>query len=868
MGVADKKLTLVVEGDTKNAKAAIAGLYGDVNKLGGGFVSAFGGALPVISAVGTAIAGVSTVAVGAGVALFNLARQASDYGSQIWDAQQKTGLTAEVLSTLKLAADSSGSSFEDIGGSIGKFNVIVGQANQGSEKARATLDKYGITARDLPGALNQAIRAIAQEKDETLQAAAAKDLFKDRTGAVIPVVKQLDGDLQKATETARRMGTTLSQEDIKTADDLGDAIGQLSQQVKVGAAAFALAYGPQITHAIGEISQELADNKDKWHAWGTVVGDILAGVERAVVSTAQFTQDHPIIVRTVLDAATLGMVSVGEKFGEELSNYGKGGSLLRKAPTYRPDVANDPRNPFYKPPPAGTEGGGMGTLSPDTDDEESKAAKKREQERDAARKRELAAQKEHIRLLLDAEHDEYEKDNAFFEDQYRKRLITEEQYRDTSDRSAELYEAKAKKRLVDQFKIDAVGKTPAEIANLRLSKDAANTSIHDETVRMKEDREKAITGIVDKGEKERLDLSEKAARDTLSIERAKAETQKMIREQYLTNSLISEKEYARQVGQIEIDLLQFERDHATDPAEQQVLDQQIKQAQIRMANMVSKAIKDETKDIEDQAAAYKKLDQALQEFLEDQGAAWGAQTKQDKRNRTVGSGDAIGAMDQLREHFVDDGNTAAIAGIDAMATAFDGLGQALGSVISAWVLYGEAGQSVRQVTAQILAGVAQQAAVKAVFELAEGFAALALAFFGIPNAGPSASAHFTAAAIYGGIAGVAAIAGRGAAGNNFNQGGSHGSRGSSSGSGSRETDRANDPMSRVSNDAYMSGHRTNDRLAAALEEFNSKVHAAKPGDVFMRGMKANPGTVGQQVVKDIGGDAKIGRNILSKSGVR
>jgi hypothetical protein len=351
MGVADKKLTLVVEGDTKNAKAAIAGLYGDVNKLGGGFVSAFGGALPVISAVGTAIAGVSTVAVGAGVALFNLARQASDYGSQIWDAQQKTGLTAEVLSTLKLAADSSGSSFEDIGGSIGKFNVIVGQANQGSEKARATLDKYGITARDLPGALNQAIRAIAQEKDETLQAAAAKDLFKDRTGAVIPVVKQLDGDLQKATETARRMGTTLSQEDIKTADDLGDAIGQLSQQVKVGAAAFALAYGPQITHAIGEISQELADNKDKWHAWGTVVGDILAGVERAVVSTAQFTQDHPIIVRTVLDAATLGMVSVGEKFGEELSNYGKGGSLLRKAPTYRPDVANDPRNPFYKPPP-------------------------------------------------------------------------------------------------------------------------------------------------------------------------------------------------------------------------------------------------------------------------------------------------------------------------------------------------------------------------------------------------------------------------------------------------------------------------------------------------------------------------------------
>jgi hypothetical protein len=472
------------------------------------------------------------------------------------------------------------------------------------------------------------------------------------------------------------------------------------------------------------------------------------------------------------------------------------------------------------------------------------------------------------RLLLEQEHEALSDLNDAWEQGFIKGEVTKEEYRNKAINNAKAYAQKAQGLLDAQHSRDMKGKSGTALDVVNLDYQKASKSVYDTSQQAIADADKNILAVETKGEKDRLDLADKAAKDTINIERAKAETQKMIREQYLTNSLISEKEYARQVGQIEIDLLQFERDHATDPAEQQVLDQQIKQAQIRMANMVSKAIKDKTKDIEDQAAAYKKLDQALQEFLEDQGAAWGAQTKQDKRNRTVGSGDAIGAMDQLREHFVDDGNTAAIAGIDAMATAFDGLGQALGSVISAWVLYGEAGQSVRQVTAQILAGVAQQAAVKAVFELAEGFAALALAFFGIPNAGPSASAHFTAAAIYGGIAGVAAIAGRGAAGNNFNQGGSHGSRGSSSGSGSRETDRANDPMSRVSNDAYMSGHRTNDRLAAALEEFNSKVHAAKPGDVFMRGMKANPGTVGQQVVKDIGGDAKIGRNILSKSGVR
>lgn len=120
-------------------------------------------------------------------------------------------------------------------------------------------------------------------------------------------------------------------------------------------------------------------------------------------------------------------------------------------------------------------------------------------------------------------------------------------------------------------------------------------------------------------------------------------------------------------------------------------------------------------------------------------------------------------------------------GIDTTRDAFYGLGQAVGSVVEAFVLYGDAGTSVRKVTAEILAGVARQAAVQAVFQLAEGFAKLAMAFFGVPNAGPSAAAHFKAAAIYGVVAGVAAVAGRGVAGNAFSNatggGGGEGSAG-------------------------------------------------------------------------------------------
>lgn len=141
------------------------------------------------------------------------------------------------------------------------------------------------------------------------------------------------------------------------------------------------------------------------------------------------------------------------------------------------------------------------------------------------------------------------------------------------------------------------------------------------------------------------------------------------------------------------------------------------------------------------------------------------------------------AIDQLFESInktlTGNTQTAALAGLEAMTDAFEGLGNAVGRVVESFILYGSAGTSVRKVTAEIIAGVARQAAVKAVFELAEGFAALAMAFFGIPNAGPSASAHFAAAAIYASIAGVAAVAGRGVAGNAFQQ-----TTGTSTGSGS------------------------------------------------------------------------------------
>jgi hypothetical protein len=155
-------------------------------------------------------------------------------------------------------------------------------------------------------------------------------------------------------------------------------------------------------------------------------------------------------------------------------------------------------------------------------------------------------------------------------------------------------------------------------------------------------------------------------------------------------------------------------------------------------------------------------------------------------------------------------------------------------------LYGSVGGSVRKVTAQILASIAQQAAIQSVFQLAEGFAKLAMAYFGHPMAGASATQHFIAAGVYGSIAGVAAVAGRAVAGNAFNQQTAGG--GAGSGPEAEQNNNFggffNGFQTRQERIMSQMTDRTNAVMgaaAAAIDRFNDKFGIASPADVVMAG---------------------------------
>lgn len=108
---------------------------------------------------------------------------------------------------------------------------------------------------------------------------------------------------------------------------------------------------------------------------------------------------------------------------------------------------------------------------------------------------------------------------------------------------------------------------------------------------------------------------------------------------------------------------------------------------------------------------------------------------------------------------------------ETLKNTFLQVADAIGQTVSNWVLLGQTGPAVmRKILATALASIAAEATVNAIKELALGFATL---FF---NPAESA-AHFTAAALWGSIAGGAALAGRGVAGDLFKSKGAAGGAG-------------------------------------------------------------------------------------------
>lgn len=638
----------------------------ETDKLGGQLKTAG----LAIGAVGAGLAVVAGIAVATASKLFDLTKSTAEFGSTIFDASQKTGLSAERLSAMKFAAEQSGSSLEQVTAATARFSKVLGDAANGSEQAEAKLKRLGVTSTDLDTALKQALATIVKVPPGAQQMALAMDAFGKSGADLLPFIKSFDGDLDALTEKAKALGVTMTDEAAAAADEFGDQLDTLNAQFAGVGRTIGTAFMPIFLNMARSLSNFLTENQEAIQRFGTGASDIISGFIITLHRLSDVTQ-------SVTNSSLGAWASWAMKMHLAIDPLAASYVYLLKS---MQAVGAESR---------GVTAFAQGTVSPTLGLSTGGGVPRGGGGGRAARTPRVAEDR------------------------------TEE--RDTAA----------------QIRIESIN-----LRNVQEQMKANYDAMRDKL--------KGGDGIL--GFTEATNEATKLWAGNL--DRSLKFLEQLENQQLKADATANER--------LLLQVQQEQRRHDLKLAQ----DKQIKENQDALFKAQKEQWEAEAKHDADKAEADQKAWELEQERLEVSPLPTGA-TPQIAPDLGAFGGLEGSPFDVLAEGMEKMEGLPGLANM--ISGAFNQMAQAVGASVRAFVLFGSAGGSFKKFVAEMLASLASAAAIQAIWELAQGFAMLALAYFGHPQAGMSATAHFIAAGVYGAIAGVAAIAGRAVAGNAFKQ---------------------------------------------------------------------------------------------------
>jgi hypothetical protein len=190
------------------------------------------------------LAGLGLSATAAAGALAASVRTAADYGDQLDNMAQRTGVAVEELSRLQYAAKLSDTSTEALGKGISYLSkLMVGAASGGAESGKM-FEKFNIELRNADGTMRSTSDVLfeladvfAAMPDGPEKTALAVDFFGKKLGTeLIPLLNAGSAGLREMGDEAERLGLVIGAEQAKAAaqfNDNLDRLGQLSKSVGV-----------------------------------------------------------------------------------------------------------------------------------------------------------------------------------------------------------------------------------------------------------------------------------------------------------------------------------------------------------------------------------------------------------------------------------------------------------------------------------------------------------------------------------------------------------------------------------------------------------------------------------------------------------
>jgi len=161
--MAAQKIEITIDGNNITAIKAIDGVETKLKGLGGKAKSAVSGLGNMADVLGLNALNVSVGAAAAGIGV--MIKNTIDLADNLNDMSKRSGVSVEQLSTLKYAAENSGSSLDGLGTSLKFLNKNIFEASTGNKELGSAFSSLGITVKDAEGKLIQGDQALYQIAD-------------------------------------------------------------------------------------------------------------------------------------------------------------------------------------------------------------------------------------------------------------------------------------------------------------------------------------------------------------------------------------------------------------------------------------------------------------------------------------------------------------------------------------------------------------------------------------------------------------------------------------------------------------------------------------------------------------------------------
>lgn len=277
----------------------------ELNKVGDAAEKNFGertGIAKYAKGAGIALAAAGTAAVAAVASVGAIAAKVSAAGDEFAKMAERTGIAAEELSTLKFAAERSGTDIGTLEIGLKRLARTATEASEGSGAASDAFETLGVSSVDADGKIRPTEEllldmadALTAVESDTQRAALAQDVFGRSGAELIPLLNEGSDGIKLLQERARDLGlefsTTAANQSADFQDamlDLKSSFGGIVQEIGVAVIPALTALANGITRGvalgrafierIGGIGQAFTDIGDLIKGFGATFTNLIDAV--------------------------------------------------------------------------------------------------------------------------------------------------------------------------------------------------------------------------------------------------------------------------------------------------------------------------------------------------------------------------------------------------------------------------------------------------------------------------------------------------------------------------------------------------------------------------------------------------------------